>query len=120
MPPLSQQNPINLTATAEQMPWPEAQEVVHVLARSNGHTLEIRGLDDAAVRHPDTGLSDTVYVVISGYGVLRCRDTATECTAGDVLFVPRGHEHRFERLDGEIRIWRISLTAAAAREDEQG
>jgi hypothetical protein len=45
---------------------------------------------------------------------------AMECTAGDVLFVPRGHEHRFERLDGEIRIWRISLKATAAGEGEPG
>ena len=55
--------------------------------------------------------------IISGYGVLRCRDTAMECTAGDVLFVPRGHEHWFERLDGEIRIW---LKATAAGEGESG
>ncbi len=55
--------------------------------------------------------------IISGYGVLRCRDTAMECTAGDVLFVPRGHEHWFERLDGEIR---ISLKATAAGEGEPG
>jgi mannose-6-phosphate isomerase-like protein (cupin superfamily) len=120
MPSPAQQNPINLTAAAEPMPWAEAQEVVRVLARSKGLTLEIRGLDDAKVGHPGTGLSDNVYVIISGYGVLRCRNTAMECTAGDVLFVPKGHEHRFERLDGEIRIWRISLSPTAAGEDEPG
>jgi hypothetical protein len=33
---------------------------------------------------------------------------------GDVLFVPRGFEHQFERLDGEISVWRISLMPATA------
>ncbi|MGI4959519.1 MAG: hypothetical protein ACRYGI_18215 [Janthinobacterium lividum] len=32
-----------------------------------------------------------------------------DCTKDDVLFVPRGHPHYFERLDGNIRLWRISL-----------
>ena len=47
------------------------------------------------------------------YGVFRCGDNTVECTGGDVLFAPRGTERRFERLDGEIRIWRISLAPAA-------
>jgi hypothetical protein len=54
------------------------------------------------------GIADTVYVIESGYGVLRWGETALECTAGDVLFVPGGQAHRFERLDGTIRVWRIS------------
>jgi mannose-6-phosphate isomerase-like protein (cupin superfamily) len=120
MPFPPQQNPINLTATAETMSWPEVQEAVRVFARSIGYILEIRALDDVEAGHQATGMTDTVYVVIAGYGVLHNGDTATECTAGDVLFVPRGHEHWFERLDGAIRIWRISLEATAAGEDEQG
>jgi mannose-6-phosphate isomerase-like protein (cupin superfamily) len=39
---------------------------------------------------------------------LRCEDAEIECTAGDVVFVPKGCPHRFDRLDGAIRIWRIS------------
>jgi mannose-6-phosphate isomerase-like protein (cupin superfamily) len=114
MPSPAQQRPINLTATAESMPWSQAQETVHVLARSNSLVLEIRGLDDAKAGHPSAVLSDNVYVIISGYGVLRCGDTVTDCTAGDVLFVPRGRAHHFERLNGEIRIWRISLSPTTA------
>ena len=116
----AQQGPINLTAIAEPMLWPEAQKAVRVMALSSGVALEIRGLDDVEAGHSSAGFSDNVYVIISGYGVLRCEDTAMECTAGDVLFVPRGHAHHFERLDGEIRIWRISLSPTAEVEDEPG
>ena len=64
--------------------------------------------------HANDGLADTVYVIVSGFGVLHWGDTALECTAGDVLFVPGGQVHRFERLDGEIRIWRISAVPGPA------
>jgi hypothetical protein len=36
---------------------------------------------------------------------------------GVVLLVPRGFEHQFERLNGEIRVWRISLKPATAIQD---
>jgi mannose-6-phosphate isomerase-like protein (cupin superfamily) len=49
---------------------------------------------------------------VSGYGLLRCGDMSLECTEGDVPFVPAGRPHWFERLDGEIRMWRISLAPA--------
>jgi mannose-6-phosphate isomerase-like protein (cupin superfamily) len=120
MPSPAQQAPINLTATAEPMPWSEAQQAIRVSARRNGLVLEIRGLDDTKAAHPSAGFSDNVYVIISGYGVLHCGDTVTDCTAGDVLFVPRGRTHYFQRLDGKIRIWRISLTPAMAVGDEPG
>ena len=64
--------------------------------------------------HANDGLTDTVYVIASGYGALRWGDTALECTAGDVLFVPNGRPHCFERLHGEIRIWRISAVPGPA------
>jgi mannose-6-phosphate isomerase-like protein (cupin superfamily) len=54
------------------------------------------------------GSREIVYVVIAGFGLLQYDDVGVECTGGDVLFVPRGCPHRFERLDGEIKIWRIS------------
>jgi mannose-6-phosphate isomerase-like protein (cupin superfamily) len=57
------------------------------------------------------GASETVYVIVSGYGVLHCNELAMDCTKDDVLYVPSGHPHHFERLDGEIRIWRISLVS---------
>ena len=103
-----QRVPINLTAAAERLSWSEVGQVLCVRGASEGSALEICGLDRVADGHGNGGLTDTVYIIASGYGVLRWGETALEYTAGDVLFVPGGQVHRFERLDGEIRIWRIS------------
>ena len=109
-----QRVPINLTAAAERLPWSEVGQVLCVRGASEGSALEICGLDRVGDGHANDGLADTVYVIVSGFGVLHWGDTALECTAGDVLFVPGGQVHRFERLDGEIRIWRISAVPGPA------
>ena len=109
-----QRVPINLTAAAERLPWSEMGQVLCVRSASEGCALEICGLDRVADGHGNGGLTDTVYIIASGYGVLRWGETALEYTAGDVLFVPGGQVHRFERLDGEIRIWRISAVPGPA------
>ena len=71
------------------------------------------GLDRAGDGYASDGLADTVYVIASGYGVLRWGDVVLECTAGDVLFVPAGRAHRFEQVDGAMRVWRISAAGPA-------
>ncbi|WP_043342396.1 cupin domain-containing protein [Belnapia moabensis] len=106
--------PINLTAATERLPWSEVGQALCVHGASEGSVLEICGLDRAGGGHANDGLTDTVYVVASGYGALRWGDTALECTAGDVLFVPNGRPHCFERLHGEIKIWRISAVPGSA------
>jgi mannose-6-phosphate isomerase-like protein (cupin superfamily) len=95
------------------MPWSEVGRALRISAHRAGAVLEILGLNQDGQGHPNDGRSDTVYVIVSGYGLLRHGEQALECTGGDVLFLPRGHPHHFERLDGEIRIWRISLDAGA-------
>ncbi|HEX3881387.1 MAG TPA: hypothetical protein VHW66_01890 [Stellaceae bacterium] len=100
--------PVNLTAAAEPMSWAEACKVVGVSAPGEAVGLEVRGLTHAENGRQNDGLREAVYVVVSGFGVLRCGDVDLECTVGDVLFVPKGCRHRFERLDGEIKIWSIS------------
>ena len=109
-----QRVPINLTAAAEAMPRSEPGQALRVRGESRGCAVEVCVLDRAEDKAPNDGLADTVYVIASGYGVLRWGDTALECTAGDVLFVPGGRAHRFERLDGEIKIWRISAVPGPA------
>jgi mannose-6-phosphate isomerase-like protein (cupin superfamily) len=100
--------PINLTAAVEPMSWEQARNVIGITGPSETIALDVRGLTCTENGRSNEGLCETVYVVISGFGVLRSEDVDMECTAGDVLFVPRGCPHRFERLDGDIRIWRIS------------
>lgn len=105
--------PINLTAAAGRMPWGEVGQALRMRAHSGGCTLELHALDYAEGGQRNEGLLDTVYVVVSGYGVLHAGDAPIECTEGDVLFVPRGHQHRFERLDGDLRLWCVTLAADA-------
>lgn len=101
--------PINLTEAAGQMSWSDVERFLYVGAGTDGMALEIRALDCTTDGHSNDGLVDTVYVIVSGYGLLKYDKKSMECTEHDVLFVPSGHPHRFERLDGEIRIWRIAL-----------
>jgi mannose-6-phosphate isomerase-like protein (cupin superfamily) len=100
--------PVNLTADSEPMSWEEACKIINVTGPSEAISLDVHGVSHVAIGCLNDGLCETVYVVISGFGVLRSGDVALECTAGDVLFVPRGCPHCFERLDGDIRIWSIS------------
>jgi mannose-6-phosphate isomerase-like protein (cupin superfamily) len=109
-----QRGPVNLTAAAERMPWTQAQQTVRVLARADGLALEIRAVDGTEEQPRSPSLGDDIYVVISGYGALRCGEEVVECTAGDVVLAPSAVAHRFERLDGELKVWRISLARAAA------
>jgi mannose-6-phosphate isomerase-like protein (cupin superfamily) len=100
--------PVNLTAAAEPIPWDEACKVIGVSGPSEAAALDIRGLTQAENGRQNDGSREIVYVVIAGFGVLHCDDIDIECTSGDVLFIPRGCAHHFERLDGEIKMWRIS------------
>ncbi|MDB5412592.1 MAG: hypothetical protein JWR10_927 [Rubritepida sp.] len=111
MVPFPATGPVNLTEAADRMPWSEVDKALRVCAFAGEAVLEIRGLSDAEDGYRHDGLCDFTYVIVTGYGVLRTADTRLEFTAGDVLFVPRGFPHSLERLDGDIRLWRISLAA---------
>lgn len=100
--------PVNLTAASEPMSWAQACKIIGVTGPSEALALDVRGINHVENGCLNDGLRETVYVVISGFGVLHSEDVEMECTAGDVLFVPRGCPHRFERLDGDIKIWSIS------------
>ncbi len=114
MPYPSKRVPVNLTAMTEALGLPGPRPEMCRAGEARGCTLEVCGLDHAGDEHPGEAPADTVYVIASGYGLLRCGDTELECTAGDVLFVPGGQAHRFEQLGGEIRIWRISAVPGPA------
>src|SRR5215213_7130485 len=92
--------PINLTAAAERVPWPEARQAVRALVRADGLAIEIRALDGTEEGPRSPYLGGDVYVVIAGYGALRCGEEVVECTAGDVVLAPPAVAHQFERLDG--------------------
>jgi mannose-6-phosphate isomerase-like protein (cupin superfamily) len=101
--------PTNLTGAAEKLPWSEVPRLVNVSTSIGDTSLEARAVDTRDERDPLVRDFDKVYVVISGYGEFCYGDHKIEFTAGDVLFAPRGIEHRFVGSDSEIRLWRISL-----------
>jgi mannose-6-phosphate isomerase-like protein (cupin superfamily) len=101
--------PVNLTASAEALPWAEACKTICVSGSSEKTTLDVCGLTFEDSGQHNDGMRETVYVVTAGFGALRWDEEDIECTAGDLLFVPRGCPHHFERSDARIQIWRISM-----------
>ena len=56
---------------------------------------------DLQLPHP----RDEVYVVIAGCGEFVCAGRRQDFTAGEVLFVPAGVEHRFENFSDDFSTW---------------
>ena len=98
--------PVNLTAAVELAGLMDGRGIAQVLAGAH-LSFNIHG-PDGLEPIPERSDADTLYVIISGYGVLRCADGSwIEFTAGDVMLVPAGAEHRFEEIAPKFRTWRI-------------
>ena len=83
-----------------------AEDDRYAIALEHG-TLEVgvyapRGEDPQS---PHT--RDEVYVVVHGRGLFRRGDTVAPFGPGDLLFVPAGETHRFERFSDEFAAWVI-------------
>ena len=50
---------------------------------------------------------DELYVIASGSGIFYRDGVRTDCRAGDVLFVPAGMDHRFEKFSADFATWVI-------------
>lgn len=50
---------------------------------------------------------DEIYMVISGTGILNCNNKRTNCSQGDILFVPAGTEHNFEGFSNDFCTWAV-------------
>ena len=48
---------------------------------------------------------DEVYVVAQGDGVFHDGETRESVTAGSMIFVPAGREHRFEDFSADFGVW---------------
>jgi mannose-6-phosphate isomerase-like protein (cupin superfamily) len=100
--------PVNLTAAVELAGLLDGRGSTEVLTGGR-LTFGIHG-PDGLEAIPERSDADTLYVIISGYGVLRCSDgERIEFTAGDVMFVPAGAEHRFDEIGPKFRMWRIEI-----------
>ncbi len=104
--PTNPGQPRNLTADAELAGLTKGHGITRVLTRPH-LAISIHPIDGLEAI-AEGAEADIVYVIISGYGVLRCRDGAQiEFTAGDVMMVPGGAWHRFEEVSPKLRTWRI-------------
>ena len=52
-------------------------------------------------------MQDELYVIARGHGHLNRNGEILDCKAGDILFVPAGMEHRFERFSDDFATWVI-------------
>ncbi len=59
---------------------------------------------------------DEIYMVISGKGILNCNNKRTNCTQGDILFVPAGLPHYFENFSTDFCTWAIFSAPAPVEE----
>ena len=57
---------------------------------------------------------DEVYVVVSGQGEFVRASTRVSFSAGDLLFVARGEEHRFENHTPDTAVWVVFGPGAGA------
>jgi hypothetical protein len=108
--------PVNLTAAVELAGLTKGHGITPVLTHSHlAVTInDLNGLGTIAG-------ADTIYVIISGFGVLRCRDGARiEFTAGDVMMVPAGAWHQFEEVNPKFRTWRIVVGKPAEGKAAEG
>ena len=106
MHPTDPGRPLNLTANAELAGLTKGHGITQVLTRPH-LAISIHAIDGLEAIAEVAG-ADIVYVIISGYGVLRCQDGARiEFTAGDVMMVPAGAWHQFKEVSPKFRTWRI-------------
>src|SRR5688500_11393944 len=99
---------MNLTADVELGRLTDAAGATSALSRGRlaFTILAVDGLGAFAERAE----TDLLYVVMAGYGVLRCGDgERIEFTAGDVMLVPAGALHRFEEVAPKFKTWRIEV-----------
>ncbi len=104
----SPDQPVNLTAAVELGRLTDGPASAPVLSREH-LAFAIHGVDElqTVAERVET---DILYVIISGYGILCCADgERIEFTAGDVMFVPAGAEHRFDEIGPKFRTWRIAI-----------
>ncbi len=104
--------PVNLTANLELAGRGGERASTEVL-RHEDLAFSIHGLDGILAIAPQAEAT-VLYIIISGFGVLRCANGARlEFTEGDLIMVPSGATHRFEEVSPKFKTWRIVLGSRA-------
>lgn len=93
---------LTLAQALSRMPGPENDHYAILLEHG---TLEV-GMYAPRGSDPQTPHTrDEVYVVMRGTGQFQNGKDRVEFGPGDVLFVPAGREHRFERFTDDLALW---------------
>ncbi len=110
--------PVNLTAAVELAGLLDGRGITQVLT-GNRLTFVIHG-PDGLEAVPEKSEANTLYVIIAGYGVLCCSNgERIEFTAGDVMMVPAGAEHRFDEIGPKFRMWLIEIAQVSQAATEE-
>jgi mannose-6-phosphate isomerase-like protein (cupin superfamily) len=67
-------------------------------------------------QHPH--VRDELYIVATGRGTFTCAGERASFEPGDVFFVPRGAEHRFEAFTDDFAAWVIFFGPAPEGGDD--
>jgi mannose-6-phosphate isomerase-like protein (cupin superfamily) len=87
-----------------------APETFAQLFRHGTMSVEIYQPREVDLQQPH--LQDEIYVIISGSGIFQLGAEQFPFSAGDLLFVPAGVEHRFVQFSQDFSTWVIFYGAA--------
>ena len=73
-----------------------------------------RGIDDQT---PHT--RDEAYVVVKGSGQFVCGSARRDFAAGELIFVPAGMRHRFERFSDDLTVWVVFYGPEGGEEEQR-
>jgi mannose-6-phosphate isomerase-like protein (cupin superfamily) len=83
---------------------PTAKGEPFIVAFEHG-TLSIELFAPRGVDQQQPHARDEVYVVVQGQGFFTNGSNRHPFSAGDILFVPAGVEHRFEEFSDDLAVW---------------
>jgi mannose-6-phosphate isomerase-like protein (cupin superfamily) len=88
-----------------------------VLLMKHG-TMSLEYFAPQKIDTQSTHQQDELYIIARGHGQLNRNGEIIECKAGDVLFVPAGMEHRFEKFSDDFASWVIFYGPNGGEKDE--
>ena len=94
---------ITLREALDHLPGPRGERFAPFEHGSLGIELYAPHVRDDQTPHS----RDELYVVVRGAGQFQCGGRRIAFEPGDLLLVPAGVEHRFERFDDDFLVWAV-------------
>ncbi|MDH4068825.1 MAG: cupin domain-containing protein [Ignavibacteria bacterium] len=96
--------------------WPEG--VWDIEAFRHG-TLSVLLFTPRGTDYQTNHTQDELYFIIGGSGVFESGAETFEFAEGDVLFVPAGRNHRFQRFSDDLVTWAVFYGPQGGEEQQQ-